>query len=176
MRKKKQQIVTVIFMIAIAAGPLDAQTSQDVSPASSAAQLKSEKIQLQFQILESGGTIDFTTKNPGDSRTREALREYGKALEATLRQRQFHQLFAFTPRNPEFENAVTKRNDVGFNVIELPSGVRLDIATGSQAARTAVHEFIRLARGGGPLTAEEKRRNHPGTDLGRDAQPVDPAK
>jgi hypothetical protein len=138
--------------------------------------LSREKIQTQFQIEESGGMIDFTTKDPNNKALRDSLRLYGKTLEKTLRNGQFDMLLTFLPPNPEFVNWVTKNGGVGFSVIELPTGVRLDITVSNQAARTAVHEFIRRVRGNTLLTGEEKRRNHPGINPGRDTEPADPKK
>jgi hypothetical protein len=175
MKKEASLVAIAAFIMAMLVKPLDSQTSADVSPTPSLAVLKKEKILLQFQILESGGTIDFTLKDPTDTRIRDRLHAYGRQLEATLRAGHFDLLFAFVPRNDAFGNWLTKNNGVGFSVTDLPAGVRLDIASSTQAARTAVHEFIRDTRGT-PLTPEERRKNHPGIDLGRDAQPADPRK
>jgi hypothetical protein len=176
MRNEKTRVAVIASVIALLIRPLGSQPSPDVLPSPAAAILTKEKIQLRFEILESGGTIDFTTRDANDVAGRDGIRIYGKKLEQTLRRGQFDLLFAFLPANPAFVSWITKNSGIGFSTLELPSGVRLDMATSSQAARTAVHEFIRQARGNTPFTAEEKRRNHPGIDLGRDAQPVDPKK
>jgi hypothetical protein len=175
LKKEASRVAIVAFIMAMLVKLLDSQPSTDVSPTPSPAVLKKENILLQFQILESGGMIDFTLRDPTNTRMRDSLRAYGKKLEATLRAGRFDLLFAFVPRNDAFGNWLTRNNGVGFSVTDLPAGVRLDIASSTQAMRTAVHEFIRDARGT-PLTPDEKRKNHPGIDLGRDAQPADPGK
>lgn len=167
-------LLTLVPLQMDAQAPISAQPPADVTPSPSADLPRKEKIQLHFEILESGGIIDFTTRDANDTVGRDALRVYGKKLEQTLRSRQFDLLFVFLPANSEFVNWMAKNSGLGFSVLELPSGIRLDITSSSQAARTAVHEFIRQARGNTPFTAEEKRRNHPGIDLGRDAEPVHP--
>ena len=135
--------------------------------------LDKEKIALRFQIMESGGAIDFEPKNPRDIPTRDLIRSSGKVLQDQLRKGNFTLLFTVVNTDPEFV-AETKSNNIGFSVIDNADGIRLDIASSSQQSRSAVHEFIRRARGNIPFTAEEKRMNHPGNNLGRDAPPAGP--
>lgn len=164
-------LTTVSFVGGLVAQP----PSTGGSPGVSATSLKKEKVQIQYQILESGASIDLRTVDSGPL-VLDSLRSYGRALQESLRKGQFDLLFVFLPEDREFVNWASKNAGVGFSVIQIPSGIRLDITASTQASRTAVHEFIRRSRGGGPLTPEEKRKNHPGIDPGRDTQPVDSAK
>jgi hypothetical protein len=152
------------------------QRSPAVSPTISGAGLSKDKIMLQFHILQSGGAIDFTTKNSRDISTRDSIRAYGQALQENLRKAQFNLLFEIVAGDPEFVDWMKKNNVVSFSVTELSSGIRLDISTSSQPARTMIHEFIRRARGNTPFTIEEKGMNFPGRDLGRDAPLRSPRK
>ncbi|MDP9100136.1 MAG: hypothetical protein M3N48_14265, partial [Verrucomicrobiota bacterium] len=135
--------------------------------------LEQAKIVRRFSVLESGGTIDFETLDPLDSVTLALLQKYKKPLEESLRNGNFELLRELVPETAEFTKWVRDNRGVGFSVSPLPAGIRLDITSASQSSRTAVHQFISRVRGT-PLTPEEKRANHPGNELGRDARPVEP--
>jgi hypothetical protein len=153
----------------------DARISAETPPstASPLPHLEQAKIVRHFYILESGGMIDFETRDSSDSATLALLRKYAKPLEKSLRDGNPALLRELVPETDEFTKWVHDRRAVGFSVLDLSHGLRLDITSANQAARTAVHQFISQVRGT-PLTPEEKRANHPGNELGRDARPLEP--
>src|SRR5467141_1613293 len=104
-RMKHHPLLTAIaaFITVMPVNPLDSQAS----PNPPAAAPSKEKIQIQFKIEESGGTIDFTARDAHDRATLDSLRVYGKTLEKTLRNGRFDILLAFLPPNSEFVNWVT---------------------------------------------------------------------
>lgn len=149
------------------------EISAETPTSSPLPRLEQAKIVRHFFVLESGGMIDFETKDLSDSATFALLCQYRKPLEESLRTGNSALLRELLPETDEFSKWMHDNRGIGFSVLPLPHGIRLDITSANQAARTAVHQFISRVRGT-PLTAEEKRVNHPGNELGHDARPLEP--
>ncbi|PZR72477.1 MAG: hypothetical protein DLM73_13265 [Chthoniobacterales bacterium] len=178
MNKNALQVVLSGLMVsAIATGA--ASQSQPSAPQvseQSSGKLDRQKILVQFRLSEGGGTINFESRDPRDIANRDAIRRYGKALLAELRRGEFELLFRVVPANPLFVERAKKTGGVEFSVTPAPAGIQVEMSSSNEGARHAIHDFIRVARGDIVLTPEERSMVHPGTALGRDAQPLDPGK
>lgn len=127
-------------------------------------------IDLGFQLSATGGIIDVMAKEGSARPQREALKRFAEHLRDGIGTGEFGGLLVLFPKIEADVRQLSKTRGVASSVLPVPAGYRISFGASDQESRTVIHNLIRNARGKPGLTAEERAMNHPGNNLGWDAQ------
>ncbi|MGI9087772.1 MAG: hypothetical protein ACR2HH_08560 [Chthoniobacterales bacterium] len=171
----------ILLIIAALGAAVATLVGQSISPAPVRASLdriggiaiphaRSQDIGAEFQLSAVGGGISLTAIRPDDTKTVEALRTYATVLKGELDKGESSRLGALFHDSAAAFARVKATEGESILIQELPKGFSVTFGAANQASRTAIHNYIAIARGRPAFTPAERALNHPGNNLGWDAQ------
>ena len=102
-----------------------------------------EKTSHHFRILEDGGAIEVTAKDPKDKASVAQIRMHLRHIASAFAQGDFSvPMFVHDEKPAGVDQMKELRSELKYSFEELPSGGRVRIRSGNQQAVGAVHDFL----------------------------------
>ena len=116
-----------------------------------------EKTVHHFRLLQDGGSIEAVATNPSDATSRQEIREHLQHIAIMFSRGNFNAPMLIHARTPPGVPTMKKlRNEIRYQVEELPAGARVRVSSQNPKAITAIHEFLKFQirdhKTGDPLT------------------------
>ena len=128
-------------------------------------------VSVRFQLTPAGGWIDFTAESAADAATLKSLHSFAAAIQHERSNRRGAETIArLFPTAADAFDRLKAANGVTLDCQQIAAGFRLDFGASDQESRTAIHDFIRTARGDLTVRSGERALNHPGNNLGWDTR------
>lgn len=122
-----------------------------------------EKTVHHFYLYDDGGAIDVSVKDATDTKNLAAIRSHLPHIAMMFEGGDFDApMLVHDTQNVPGTSALAKMKDrVSYTYITTPNGGRVNIATTDEAARTAIHDFLRYQirehHTGDPMTVSPRR-------------------
>ncbi len=104
-----------------------------------------EKTTHHFRLTRSGGVIDVSANDPGDTESRDAIRQHMGHIVKMFSEGDFNAPMLIHGRVPPgVAEMRTKRAAIGWKAVDTRNGASIVITSKDPAAISAIHQFLKF--------------------------------